>query len=917
MYGDSVKDVADDIERLKRTGGLKGLGKAVGFEQALPGVSAVFNALDASMTNLQVRLEGLDQVFTQVATSQGPQAAEAAFAAFAHQVNLTDAQTKELRGALPNFNAALLPVGPAAAGAAAGLGQVGGAASGAIGATKEYATAADAAAAAARGQRDALTDLAAKMTAEANPVFGLIEAEEGLAEAKKKSAKAIKEHGRDSEEAKAATRNLTLAAIELQDKAGALGATFDGKMTPAMRKTLQAAGLTEKQIEDVATQFRQAKTDADKYDGNYAARTSAPGAVSADKQIKDLWEKLQGVDGDWTANIHTKGYEETASKLRHLLAAQQAAKDGVSFNEANREIGHFFLGRAGGGPVYGPGTDTSDSIPARLSNNEYVIQASATKKVGVGALDYINKHGELPAMFAMGGPVVMPFPFTTAKTKIPAAPAGPTEMTGSGPTDRWILATVHSHFPLMPPISVYRPGSRTLSGNVSYHARHRAVDWPASHDLAVWWNQNFMSRTKEFISPWNELNIHNGKRHSYTGAVYRQHSGSNAHDHIAMAQGGVIREPVMGVGRSGRTYSFAENGPETVIPGYARGGLVNVAPSEAPQRGTRLDSVEAYIGARNAVAALSLSLRENGRDLRLNTRDGIENRSALNAGVRAAQDAAKAKYAETGSIRAANAEYQKHLRALKAVLVQQKVNSVTARQLVNSTAGPVDYGITPRAPKDSTGNIAFIRSAAGAVEGLGNLRDKLSLNLPGIDLESAEGRENILAIVDFLEGAGKVAQDRFTQTGSSKAAKKVYDNLVRQLRASLADAGYNRKTIDRLVNEYGKITLQRNADGGVYGGLTQSTAYGPGNTLYAFREPSTGGEAFVARNGPRERSERVLAIAAGWHGGRYVSGGGQGGSSVQHSTSLTMYNYGDRMTDGDLQRAQRRLDAKARVGRPR
>lgn len=41
--------------------------------------------------------------------------------------------------------------------------------------------------------------------------------------------------------------------------------------------------------------------------------------------------------------------------------------------------------------------------------------------------------------------------------------------------------------------------------------------------------------------------------------------------HIAMAQGGTIREPVFGVGESGRTYSFGENGPETVTPGV-RGG---------------------------------------------------------------------------------------------------------------------------------------------------------------------------------------------------------------------------------------------------------------------------------------------------------------------------------------------------------
>ncbi|SFL93361.1 hypothetical protein [Nitrosomonas communis] len=46
--------------------------------------------------------------------------------------------------------------------------------------------------------------------------------------------------------------------------------------------------------------------------------------------------------------------------------------------------------KATGGLISGPGTDTSDSIPARLSNGEYVIRAAAVKQVGVGFLDAIN-----------------------------------------------------------------------------------------------------------------------------------------------------------------------------------------------------------------------------------------------------------------------------------------------------------------------------------------------------------------------------------------------------------------------------------------------------------------------------------------------------------------------------------------------
>jgi len=53
---------------------------------------------------------------------------------------------------------------------------------------------------------------------------------------------------------------------------------------------------------------------------------------------------------------------------------------------------------AEGGYISGPGTGTSDDIPARLSNGEYVIKADSVKSYGRGMLDAINKN-----RFASGG----------------------------------------------------------------------------------------------------------------------------------------------------------------------------------------------------------------------------------------------------------------------------------------------------------------------------------------------------------------------------------------------------------------------------------------------------------------------------------------------------------------------------------
>ncbi|VBK09374.1 phage tail length tape measure family protein [Burkholderia pseudomallei] len=58
------------------------------------------------------------------------------------------------------------------------------------------------------------------------------------------------------------------------------------------------------------------------------------------------------------------------------------------------------LHRASGGPISGPGTGTSDSIPAMLSNGEFVVNAASTKKYR-SLLESINS-GHM-AHFATGG----------------------------------------------------------------------------------------------------------------------------------------------------------------------------------------------------------------------------------------------------------------------------------------------------------------------------------------------------------------------------------------------------------------------------------------------------------------------------------------------------------------------------------
>jgi len=70
------------------------------------------------------------------------------------------------------------------------------------------------------------------------------------------------------------------------------------------------------------------------------------------------------------------------------------------YDQVNKIIGKKAVSRHEGGPISGAGTATSDSIPAMLSNGEYVIRASAVKKYGVDHFDALNQQ-----KYADGGPV--------------------------------------------------------------------------------------------------------------------------------------------------------------------------------------------------------------------------------------------------------------------------------------------------------------------------------------------------------------------------------------------------------------------------------------------------------------------------------------------------------------------------------
>lgn len=209
------------------------------------------------------------------------------------------------------------------------------------------------------------------------------------------------------------------------------------------------------------------------------------------------------------------------------------------------------IGRSEGGPVWGAGTPTSDSINARLSDGEYVVNAKQTAKYRplIKAIndDTVNfatgglVKGDAP--LGLGTPILMgqamlmenimrdtivaaanrriaedaggakdtKLLLQGGKGKIPEL--GGAELPGGGALWQRMWAWIHARDPAVKLTSGLRPGSITSSGNLSLHALGSAVDLaPPNMGIFNMIKNAFGASIAELIyTPAGKAAIKNGK----------------------------------------------------------------------------------------------------------------------------------------------------------------------------------------------------------------------------------------------------------------------------------------------------------------------------------------------------------------------------------------------------------------------
>lgn len=220
----------------------------------------------------------------------------------------------------------------------------------------------------------------------------MIQALQGLQDAAVQAAGAIYQH-------ELATKGGAVAAQDATDQ-------YYAQTHGALIDEAKQLGLTKDQAKKLADNYFNIQDQ-----GDIKTQITAVGADATNTILSNILEVLDDLDGKKVSASVVLDYQQRTDSSTLPLAAGAA-----NIAARNRP------GNAAGGLISGPGTGTSDSILARLSDGEFVSTAEATNR-NAAALAAGNQGAMLLAVpgFESGGFVGVTAPTNTAATKAAAA----------------------------------------------------------------------------------------------------------------------------------------------------------------------------------------------------------------------------------------------------------------------------------------------------------------------------------------------------------------------------------------------------------------------------------------------------------------------------------------------------------------
>jgi TP901 family phage tail tape measure protein len=532
VLGDDLKDLsgtfkilADDTTRHWWARNLQG-----GLESIIPGLDGT----NTSLARTKERIAAMDQALAQLASGGQAEQAKQAFDRLAQTLAVNGVSMDEFKKQFPQYAAAVEVAGKQTDETAESIGGVGTAAEDSAKKTEELTK--------------QFEDLFSQQMSADRAALKL---EQSTADLTEELTKGARELGLNTEEGRKNRKAVLdqLEAIEdLRQARVAEGMTLDeasrkyAKDIEGLRKSMQQAGFT--------------KTEINKLIGAY-----------------------EDIPGKVNTKVSSTGVANTEAQLRRLAAYQEALKKGMPVKFHGPIVG-------GDGKYYAEGGWTGPGgkwdVAGTVHADEFVIQKSSRNKIEKehpGLLDEMNATGQLPG-YADGGQV-WPFRVTASKTRIPTRaqvaaavtpdfgnwPSGPGSQRGDSGVWRGIVAMIKGTGPFSGDFgNGYRPGDPL------WHGSGRAVDW-------MGYNQDRLATFLAGKRPLELIHRTRERDYAYTRGVNKGSfnealmEAHRNHIHIAMKNGGTIREPVFGIGASGNSYSFGENWqPERVVPMGGGGG---------------------------------------------------------------------------------------------------------------------------------------------------------------------------------------------------------------------------------------------------------------------------------------------------------------------------------------------------------
>lgn len=258
--------------------------------------------------------------------------------------------------------------------------------------------------------------------------------------------------------------------------------------------------------------------------------------------------------------------------------------------------------------------------------------------------------------------------------------------------------------------------------------------------------------------------------------------------------------------------------------------------------GKAISARQAEADWQEAIDNVTLSIKENGKTLDLNSAKGRANNDALMQLIDTSKRRAQAIYDQTKATQGEAAAEQAALQAYRQGR-EQMIQSAIA--------------------------MGYSRQAAEALaDQLMSIPESWNTN---VTVNTDQARQGVRQVGADLSGlrdkSVRVSVDAAAALTTAYALGSALGKIVSKHINIVADVSGSGKTYAR---RYGGV---RYAAQGLLNLDGQAFAAAAGRPLYGFAEEGTGGEVFIARNAPDARSLAYADQAARWHGGRVVTGG--------------------------------------------